>query len=139
MLSKDELSNGMTFILKLTDAAGAPVQWIASLRGDTAVYWFEVYRRADWAALRSHGGEVFHDRVTEAHAEHVRKSARCIVIHTPEVKAEEVSPPNPLTKPLQPNWENDGGSLAPVGTAAAVQGAVQKPSEDGVETRKFGT
>jgi hypothetical protein len=133
MLSKNDKSNGTTFILKLLDAARAPVQWVASLRGDIAVYWYEVYRRSDWAALRAHGGDVFHDRVTEAQAEHVRKSGRCIVIHTPEVKAEEIALPKPATKPLQPDWENDGGSLAPVGTAGAVHAGAARLTEHGEE------
>ena len=113
MLSQDELSNGATFILKLTDANGVPAQWVATLRGGIAAYWYAVYRRSDWAALRAHGGEVFHERVTEAQAERVRTSGRCVVIHTSAVKAEELASPIERAKPLQPDWENDGGSLAP--------------------------
>jgi hypothetical protein len=71
MLSSDELSNGMTFILK---------------------------------------------RVTEMEAERVRRSDRCIVIHTTAVNAQEIDPPMHAAKPLQPDWENDGGAIA-----AAVQ------------------
>jgi len=93
MLSKDELNNGTTFILKLTDATGASVQWVASLRGDIARYWYEIYRRSDWEALRAHGGEVFLDRVSEAHAERVRRAARCVVIHALQIKAEQMSLP----------------------------------------------
>ena len=114
MLSKDELANGTTFILKLTDAAGAPAQWVASLRGKMAIKWYEIYQRSDWEALRARGSQVFHHRVTEAEAERVRNSGRCIVIHTPEVKAEEIEAPSEQNKPLQPGWENDGGSLAPI-------------------------
>ena len=113
MLSKDDLSNGATFILKLTDANGVPAQWVATLRGGIAAYWYAIYRRSDWAALRAHGAEVFHERVTEAQAERVRRSGRCVVIHTSAVKAEEIAPPTQRAKPLQPDWENDGGSLAP--------------------------
>jgi hypothetical protein len=139
MLSKDDKSNGTTFILKLLDTARAPVQWVASLRGDTAVYWYEVYRRSDWAALRAQGGDVFHDRVTEAQAEHVRRSGRCIVIHTPEVKAEEIVPRKPAPKPLQPDWENDGGSLAPLEAAGAVHVGARGPTEHGGETGAMST
>ena len=112
MLSKDDLSNGARFILKLTDANGVPAQWVATLRGGIAAYWYAVYRRSDWAALRAHGAEVFHERVTEAEAERVRRSGRCVVIHTSAVKAEEITAPIQRTKPLQPDWEDDGGSLA---------------------------
>ena len=134
MLSKDDLSNGATFILKLTDAAGAPVQWVVSLRGGIAAYWYAVYRRSDWATLRAHGSEVFHDRVGEAEAERVRRSGRCIVIHTPEVKAEEIDSPKPGKKPLQPGWENEGGSLAaPVETASAIHADRQRRNEPGGE------
>jgi hypothetical protein len=129
MLSRDDLSDGTTFILKLRDAAGAPAQWVTSLRGDIALYWYEVYRRSDWAALRAHGREVFQDRVTEAHAERVRRFARCIVIHTSDVKAEEVDPPHPAGRPLQPGWENDGGTLAP-GLARPADQAAHEMGQD---------
>jgi hypothetical protein len=76
-----------------------------------AAYWYAVYRRSDWAALRAHGAEVFLNRVTEAEAERVRRSGRCIVIDTPDVKAEEIDSPTPRASPLQPGWENEGGSL----------------------------
>jgi hypothetical protein len=133
MLSKDDLSNGTTFILKLTDAAGAPVQWVACLRGEIALHWYEVYRRSDWTALRAQGGEVFRDRVSEVEAERIRKSGRCIVIHTPQVKAEEIDSPYPRTKPLQPGWENEGGSLAPVETADVIHPDPPRPTEPGGE------
>ena len=113
MLSKDELSDGINFILKLSDAAGAPVQWVERLRGDVAIRWYDIYFRSDWAALRTHGAEVFHNRVTQDEAEHVCKLAHCIVIHTPEVKAEQIDPHLVPSEPPQPRWENDGGSLAP--------------------------
>jgi hypothetical protein len=119
--------------LNLTDAAGSTVQWFASLRCGSAAYWYAVYRRSYWAALLAHGAEVFHDRVNEAEAERVRKSGRCIVIHTPEVKAEEIDSSITRTKPLQPSWENDGGSLAPVDTASAIHADAPRRSEHGGE------
>jgi len=112
MLSSDELSNGMTFILKLLDANGARAQWVQSLRGPIAARWYDVYRNSDWDVLRAHGREVFCDRVTEIQAERIRRSGRCIVIHTSEVKAEEISAPASVT-PRQPGWENEGGSFDP--------------------------
>ena len=36
MLSKDEINDGMTFILKLWDAIGAPAQWLEKLQGADA-------------------------------------------------------------------------------------------------------
>ena len=92
MLSTDELKDGMTFILQLTDAAGDPVQWVESLRGDTAKRWYEIYRRSNWSALRAEAADVFHRRVTAAEAEAVRTSRnRCVFIHTPAVHADELA------------------------------------------------
>ena len=114
MLSKDDLSNGVTFILKLSDAAGSPVQWVQTLRGETAIQWYEIFRRSDWETLRATGTAVFVTRVSEADAEKVRNTARCIVIHTQSVKAEEIDKTLQHPKPLQPGWENEGGTLAEV-------------------------
>jgi hypothetical protein len=113
MLSKDDISNGTNFILRLLDKSGAPVHWVQTLSGATALHWYDIYRRSDDEALRTEGGEVFRTRVAESEAEHTRRSGRCIVIHTPSVKAEEIDAPSQLTKPLQPGWESEGGSLAP--------------------------
>ena len=112
MLSKDDLSNGVRFILRLDDANGAAAQWVATLQGDIAAYWYAVYRNSDWAALRAGGARVFVDRVTDVQADHFRKLGRCVVIHTSAVKAEEITSPVPRATPRQPEWENDGGSLA---------------------------
>lgn len=112
MLSKDDLSNGVRFILRLDDANGAAAQWVATLQGDIAAYWYAVYRNSDWAALRAGGAKVFVDRVTGVQAEHFRKLGRCVVIHTSAVKAEEITSSVPRATPRQPEWENDGGSLA---------------------------
>ena len=53
MLSKDEINDGMTFILKLWDDTGAPAQWLEKLQGATAMRWYDIYRRSDWNAVRS--------------------------------------------------------------------------------------
>ena len=123
MLSKDELSNGITFILKLVDANGTPAQWVASLRGDVAAHWYGVYLSSDWEELRAHGADVFRDRVSEEEAERVRTSARCVVIRATQVKAEEMAPPAPYAKPREPGWENEGGSLATSATPSNEQAA----------------
>ena len=92
MLSPDELKDGMTFILQLADAAGDPVQWVETLRGETAKRWYQIYQQSDWAALRCEAADVFHRRVTEAEAQTVRTARqRCVFIHTPAVKADELA------------------------------------------------
>jgi hypothetical protein len=90
MLSTDELANGMTFILKLQDSAGTPIQWVQTLRGAIAKRWYDIYRRSDWVALRTEAASVFLNCVTEVEAEHKRKSGRCVVIKTQAVKANEL-------------------------------------------------
>jgi len=50
MLSKDEIANGRTFILRLWDAEGKPTHWIESLRGDVARRWYELCQLAGAAA-----------------------------------------------------------------------------------------
>jgi hypothetical protein len=92
MLSKDEIKDGMTFILKLWDTGGAPVQWIETLRGDTAIRWHDIYQRSDWNALRNEAGGVFNHAVSEVQAEGVRNSRqRCIYIQTHDVKANQLA------------------------------------------------
>jgi hypothetical protein len=91
MLTKDEIRDGMTFILKLQNTAGDSVQWVEKLRGETALRWYDIYRRSDWSALRNEAGAVFSHAATEAEAESVRTSRqRCIYIHTNEVNANEL-------------------------------------------------
>ena len=98
MLSPDELKDGMTFILKL-DATATPagrtretVQWVETLRGDTARRWYDIYRRSDWDALRAEAGDVFHRRVDDAELQHLRKQRRrCVFIHTGAVTADELA------------------------------------------------
>jgi hypothetical protein len=91
MLSPNELKDGMTFILQLgaTATGGAPVQWVETLRGDTARRWYDIYRRSDWPALRAEAADVFHRRVTEAEAHATRAARRrSVFIHTPAVTAD---------------------------------------------------
>ena len=90
VLSIDELSNGMTFILKLRDAAGAEVQWAETLRGDIAKRWYDIYQRSDWAALRMEATDVFRNCVSEEEAESIRKSGRCVVIKTQAVQVSDL-------------------------------------------------
>ena len=97
MLSRDELMNGMTFILQLQPtaaggAAGAPVQWVETLRGDMARRWYDIYRRSDWAALRAEAADVFHRRVSDAELQGLRKQrGRCVFIHTAAVNADDLA------------------------------------------------
>jgi hypothetical protein len=90
MLSIDELSVGIPFILKLRDAHDVPFQWAETLRGDAARRWFEIYRSSNWDALRLEASGTFRHRVTEAEAETLRKSRRCVVIKTQQVSANEL-------------------------------------------------
>ena len=96
MLSPDELIDGMTFILQLQPRAapgGEPVQWVETLRGDTARRWYDIYRRSDWTALRAEAADVFHRRVNEVELQDLRKlRRRCVFIHTPAVTADDLSP-----------------------------------------------
>ena len=72
MLSSDELSDGVPFILKLWDAVGVASCWVETLRGDTARHWYNILRGSDWAALRAEAGGVFQLAVSEEQAEYVR-------------------------------------------------------------------
>jgi len=80
MLSKDEIADGILFILKLPSATGTPVYWMEKLRGDIAVHWFDIFRESDWETLRAQAANVFQAPVTSAAAEHARLTDRCIVI-----------------------------------------------------------
>src|SRR5271155_1781875 len=94
MLSMDELANGETFILKLKDANGTPIQWMQTLRGAIAQRWYEIYEKSDWAALRLEAASVFLNRVTDAEAEQTSKQRRCFVIKTDAVKENELVRPS---------------------------------------------
>jgi hypothetical protein len=92
MLSNDELTRGMPFILQLREAAGGRPTWVETLRGENASRWYEIYRHSDWAMLRQEAGRVFHHRVTAEEAERVRHAGRCVVIRTDLVDAGELQP-----------------------------------------------
>lgn len=97
MLSKDELTYGMPFILEMRDDAGETLIWIETLRGDTARHWYEIYRDSDWTALRLEAPGVFHRRVTADEARRVSRSCRCLVIKTnlvsdPDLQANQTIP-----------------------------------------------
>ena len=92
MLSKDELDRGLSFILKLQGSDGSPVQWVETLRGESAVHWFEIYRTSNWDALRAEAAGVFHHRMTEAETETaLTTTGRCIVIKTDAVTADQLA------------------------------------------------
>ena len=95
MLSPDELKDGMTFILQLQPRSapgGDPVQWVETLRGDTARRWYDIYRRSDWTALRAEAADTFHRRVNDVELQDLRKQRRrCVFIHTPAVTADELA------------------------------------------------
>lgn len=92
MLSKDEISDGMTFILKLWDAGGVASTWIETLRGDTATHWFDIYRRSDWEALRTEARDVFDRHVSEPEAEAIRTSRnRCVYMQTRAVSSHDLA------------------------------------------------
>jgi hypothetical protein len=93
MLSIDELANGKTFILKLKDVSGIPIQWVETLRGAIARRWYEIYRNSDWDALRLEAASIFLHRVTELEADRSRRSSACVVIHTDAVKENELARP----------------------------------------------
>ncbi len=94
MLSIDELANGETFILKLKDANGTPIQWMQTLRGVVAQRWYDIYEKSDWVALRLEAASVFLNRVTDAEAELSCKSRRCFVIKTDAVQENELVQPS---------------------------------------------
>ena len=86
MLSNDELTDGMPFVLTLWDAAGTASHWVETLRGDVASRWYQIYRTSDWQALRLEGPAVFHTHVSEAEASKFRSyGRRCIFLHTTTV------------------------------------------------------
>lgn len=98
MLTIDEMNNGKTFVLKLKDAAGTPMQWVEVLRGAVARRWYDIYHDSDWAALRSEAAGVFLNPVTEAEADRSCKSGECIVIKTEAVRENELVRPSEVSK-----------------------------------------
>jgi hypothetical protein len=92
MLSKDEISDGMTFLLKLRDADGLGRFWVETLRGDTAKRWYDIYRNSNWEVLRTEARDVFHRSITEVEAEAILTSRhRRIYIHTDSVTSNELA------------------------------------------------
>ena len=82
----------MVFVLQLRNAGGVASQWMETLRGDVARRWYEIYQSSDWPALRLEAAGVFRHPVTEAQMDNYLKAeTRCISIHTPLVKVEELS------------------------------------------------
>ena len=96
MLSKDEIANGSTFILKLWDAEGKPTQWVQTLSGDVARHWFNIYLTSDWEALRLEAAGTFAHPVSEVEAEaaRTRRGQRCVFIHTRSVAPAELAAGN---------------------------------------------
>jgi hypothetical protein len=93
VLSIDELTNGKTFILKLKDRSGIPIQWVQTLHGEIAKRWYEIYQNSDWVSLRLEAASVFVNRVSETEAELSRRSNSCVVIRTDDVKLSELARP----------------------------------------------
>jgi hypothetical protein len=82
MLSNDELTIGIPFILQLRDAEGGRIHWVQTLQGEMARHWYDIYRGSDWAALRREASGVFRNRVSQEEAERARTSRRSVVIRT---------------------------------------------------------
>jgi hypothetical protein len=91
MISNDELHDGMAFVLQLRDSASVTSQWMETLQGDIARRWYDIYRTSDWDALRMEAAGVFRNPVTDAQMhDFLKTEPRCIFIHTPLVKVEEL-------------------------------------------------
>jgi hypothetical protein len=85
MLSKDELSDGRIFILKLSDTAGVSSHWVQRLRGDVARRWYDIYRSSDWPTLRREAADVFRNPITQDDSRRISRKNRCVIIQTPAV------------------------------------------------------
>jgi hypothetical protein len=81
MLSNDELTNGITFVLQLDDVRRDPVYLMRDLRGDVARRWYGIYRKSDWETLRREATETFGEPVSDVSAKMAIGARRCIVIH----------------------------------------------------------
>jgi hypothetical protein len=89
----------MLFVLQLRNVEGSPRQWIQRLRGDVARLWYGVYRSSDWNEVRTKASCVFHNSVTEEQMNEVLDiEKRCIFIHTPWVKVEQLRRPPQRTR-----------------------------------------
>jgi hypothetical protein len=132
MLSRDELANGRTFILKLWDAEGVPVQWVEPLQGAVAKRWFDIYQKSNWDALRAEANEVFHNRVSEQEAERIRRTTRCVYIHTQSVKANEIGAAGLPPDRTEPDWETDGGASTTLSVLPKCDRAVVREPESAI-------
>jgi hypothetical protein len=90
MLSKDELLDGITVILKLRDPAGEPIFWMQKLRGEVAAHWRSIYQTSDWQALRNEALTVFGVPVAASDAKRTFRSQRCLVIAAMAVCSREL-------------------------------------------------
>ena len=69
MLNGNAPNDGMTFILQLPDAAGESVRWTATLCGENAGRWYDLYRTSFGSAFRSEAAEVRRPRRRRRRAE----------------------------------------------------------------------
>jgi hypothetical protein len=93
MLNSDELHDGVKFVLQLRNSADISSQWMETLRGDVASRWYAIYATSDWTALRNEAAGVFRNSITETQMrEFLEHGPRCVFIHTPPVKVEELRP-----------------------------------------------
>jgi len=91
VISADELSNGIPFILQLRNSAGVAFQWMETLRGEVARHWYNIYQSSDWESLRAEAAGVFRFSVTGEQMQAFFKSnVRCISIQPMQVKVEEL-------------------------------------------------
>ena len=91
MLSKDELAEGIHFVLKLPDGAGATVYWLQKLRGDAARHWFDIYRTSDWKALAAEAAGVFGAPSSKQIVDRTVRSLRCVVIQLHDLTATDLT------------------------------------------------
>lgn len=90
MLSKDELANGKTFLLRLWNREGVSSQWVQILCDDIARHWYDIYRFSKWSDLRLGALDVFQTPATEEIAAAVLKAGKCLYIHTREIAVEDL-------------------------------------------------
>lgn len=90
MLSRDDISHGRIFVLKLWDADGVPSQWVESLKGELAKHWYRIYRNSDWESLRAEAGTTFRNRVSERESVSTCEHHRCVLIQTSSVRSDEL-------------------------------------------------
>ena len=81
MLSNDELTTGITFVIQLDDVGRSPIYMMRDLHGDVARHWYGIFRNSDWPALHREAPETFGEPVSEVSAKKAIGARRCIVIH----------------------------------------------------------